>query len=41
VAVGGTSVLVRDSRSESGVILEVMLGRWLELLSRIRDGELG
>ena len=40
VAIHKQSVLVRDSRNRSGVILAVTPGSWRELLARIRNGEL-
>lgn len=40
VATDGLSVLVRDSRNRSGIILAVTPGHWRKLLARVRNGEL-
>jgi len=34
----GPSVLARDSRDRSGVVLEFTTAQWLGLLRRIKDG---
>lgn len=41
IAVQGSSVLVRDSRDNSNVILEFSFDQWLGLMARIRKGEPG
>jgi hypothetical protein len=40
VAVEGSSVLIRDSRDNQGLVLVVEYGRWLEFVQRVRDGGL-
>lgn len=37
----GSSVLVRNSRNESGVVLVLTSAQWRGLLRRIQNGELG
>jgi len=40
VAFDRSSVLIRDSRDESGAVLMVAVNRWRELVARIRNGDL-
>jgi hypothetical protein len=40
IAVQGSFVLIRDSRDKNGVVLGFTFGPWLELMGRIRKGEL-
>lgn len=40
IAVQGSFVLVRDSNDKKGVVLGFTFGQWLELMGRIRKGEL-
>lgn len=40
VAFQGSAVLMRDSRAEAGVILEVSSGSWRAFIARIRAGDL-
>ena len=40
ITVRESFVLVRDSRNKNGAVLEFALGPWLELMRRIRKGEL-
>ena len=40
IAVQGPFVLVRDSRDKNGAVLRFSFGPWLELMGRIRKGEL-
>lgn len=37
----GSSVLVRDSRDRSGVVLELTSAQWRDLVTRLRGGRLG
>ena len=41
IAVQGSFVLVRDSNDKNGAVLGFTFGQWLELMGRIRKGELG
>ena len=41
IKVQGSFVLVRDSRNKDGTILRFAPGAWLELMQRIRKGDLG
>jgi len=41
IAVQGSFVLVRDSNDKNGAVLRFTFGQWLELMGRIRKGELG
>jgi hypothetical protein len=41
ITVQGSFVLVRDSRNKDGTILRFVPGVWLELMQRIRKGDLG
>jgi uncharacterized protein DUF397 len=41
VATRESSVLVRDSRDQSGAVLAFTSGQWLGLLRRIKDGQAG
>jgi Domain of unknown function (DUF397) len=41
VASHESSVLVRDSRDQSGIVLAFTSAQWLGLLRRIRNGEAG
>ena len=38
VAKSDSFVLARDSRDQSGVVLEITSAQWLRLLRRIKDG---
>jgi hypothetical protein len=40
VASSGSFVLARDSRGQSGVVLEFTASQWLGLVRRIKAGEL-
>jgi Domain of unknown function (DUF397) len=39
MAIEGSSVMIRDSRDQSGTVLVVTSGRWRDLIRSIRNGE--